>query len=444
MNGFMLYLFQSLICLLILYPVYWFFLKRDTFFQLNRIFLLTMILFSFVVPLLHFPKIISGSTNGMVILLDPVLITPLKIQHVLSEHMQWIEILTIIYFTGLFIFLSRFILQLIQLFILVSRFGINRYQGLRLVFVDKGYSPFSFFNLVFINKEMIPKGSLSAVLEHEQVHVRQFHSLDMILVELATIFQWFNPIIWLTGVQIKVIHEYLADEGALTSGINLSLYQQMILDETMGIRVNSLSNNFNISLLKKRIVMMTKTKSSKWLRGKLVFVVPALLILWFMFSSPSFSNIINGNVNKSHGNFIESSIHQDTLSKRRPINQNEVDAGPVMIDNMLVYQRCDEPPQYPGGDEARIKFLQDNIKYPEDAKKAGIQGKVFIRFIVEKNGHISHVEILRGVGGSIDEGALRVIKMMPDWIPGKVKGENVATQFFLPIMFAIPKDKKDK
>jgi hypothetical protein len=171
-----------------------------------------------------------------VILLDPVLITPAKVEHTLSAHLQWIEVATVVYLTGALIFLLRFGLQLIQLYRITRHFGIKESHGQRVVFIDRGYSPFSFFNLVFINEEAIPAGSLATILEHERVHIRQHHTLDMILVELAAIIQWFNPIIWLTGREMKSIHEYLADEGVLQTGISRSQYQQMILDETMGIQ----------------------------------------------------------------------------------------------------------------------------------------------------------------------------------------------------------------
>jgi TonB family protein len=427
----------------VLYPVYWFFLRRDTFFQVNRFYLLAMMLFSMLVPLLPLRLVSPGPASIIVIMLDPVLITPAKVQHTFSAHLQWIEVATVVYLTGALIFLLRFGLQLIQLYRITRRFGISESHGQRVVFVDRGYSPFSFFNLVFINEEVIPAGSLPTILEHERVHIRQYHTLDMILVELATILQWFNPIIWLTGREMKSIHEYLADEGVLQTGIIRSQYQQMILDETMGIQVNSLTNNFNISLLKKRITMMTKSKSGIWARSKLVFVLPALLILWFMLTAKSFSNIVQEKFDNSQVVSLGQIVpHQDTVIKSTSIKQSDDEFAPVMIDNRLVYKRCDIPPQYYGGDEARIKFLQSNIKYPEDALKSGIHGTVFVNFIIEKDGTVTNVNVLRGIGGSCDEEAIRVVRMMPKWIPGKVKGNNVAMDFYLPIKYTLQPAKK--
>jgi protein TonB len=102
-----------------------------------------------------------------------------------------------------------------------------------------------------------------------------------------------------------------------------------------------------------------------------------------------------------------------------------------------IFTVVEEQPSYPGGDEARIKFLQDNIKYPEEAKELGIQGKVFVTFVVEVDGSITDVRVLRGIGGGCDEEAIRVVKAMPRWVPGKQRGVPVRVQFNLPIKFTL-------
>ncbi len=439
MSSILLYLLESTICLTVLYPVYWFFLRRDTFFHMNRFYLLAMVFFSMFVPMLPLHLVSPGPPSSILILLEPVLITPEKLQKTLSDHIQWIEIAAIVYFTGSLIFFLRFALQLIQLYRITRRFGIRESHGQRVVFVDHGYSPFSFFNLVFINKEVIPAGSLPVILEHERVHIRQHHTIDMILVELAAILQWFNPIIWLTGREMKSIHEYLADEGVLQTGINRSQYQQMILDETMGIQVNSLTNNFNVSLLKKRITMMTKSKSGTWAKSKMLLALPALAALLFLLpvtSVSSSSDRNNQDKNQSAPVFVMSQAAIPVAAGMEP--QDPV-SKPT---EKKVFTKVENPPQYPGGDDARIKFIMANIKYPEEARKLGIQGTVPVTFVVQANGTITDVKVIRNVGGGCDEEAVRIVKMMPNWIPGMDKGKNVAVQFNLPFKFALDNDKK--
>ena len=433
MNGMISYLVQSAICLLVIFPVYWFLLRRDTFYRRNRFYLLAMVLFSLLFPLFPVPGPLSGPvSSSFVIVLNPILITSSQVKQTISEHIKWIEILSVIYLTVAVILFLRFAFRLIQLYLIIHRFGIRESNSQKVVFTDRGYSPFSFFNLVFINDKAIPPNRLETILDHEKIHINQLHTLDLILFELANIVQWFNPVIWLAGREMKILHEYLADEGVLQTGISSSKYQQMILEETIGVPLNGLTHNFNISILKKRILMMTKSKTSKLSKGKLVFVAPALLILWLIFSTSSFSSVLKE----------KSGVNQpDTTIKQKPTQAYPYDDSPIMIDNRLVYKRCDVYPDYPGGDDARIKFLQNTIKYPEDAMKSGVQGKVFVAFIIEKDGTLTNAKILRSIGHGCDEECLRVINMMPKWTPGQVKGENVATEFFLPINFSLPPAK---
>ncbi|MEI7500332.1 MAG: M56 family metallopeptidase [Bacteroidota bacterium] len=442
MSTLLLYLIKSTLCLSLLYTVYWLFLRRETFFQLNRLYMLTMVLFSMLFPLFPFHLTFSDSSAIIVMLLEPVMITPEKMEQTLKSKLGWIEIASVVYFTGLIIFILRLAVQLIQLHLIARRFGVIERLGHRLVFVGRGYSPFSFFNLVFINESMVPAGSLPTILEHERVHIRQVHSLDMIMLELATILQWFNPFIWLAGREMKNIHEYLADEGVLQNGISRSTYQQMILDETMGIRVNDLTNNFNVSLLKKRIAMMTKPKSKTWAKSKILIALPVLLALFFTLTARSFSNSLEAPV---PGSPVLTPAHSlnDPVIQDKSKQETQVKTVPVKQGNDE-NKTIDKMPSFSGGHDALIKFLIANIKYPEEAMKKNVQGKVFVHFVVRSDGSITDVKIQRGIGGGCDEEALRVVKMMPKWNPGEDKGKPVAVVTVLPIKFALDSEKKEK
>jgi len=266
----------------------------------------------------------------------------------------------------------------------------------------------------------------------------------MILVELATILQWFNPIIWLAGREMKSIHEYLADEGVLQNGISPSLYQQMILNESMGIQVNNLTNNFNVSLLKKRIVMMTKSKSKRWAKSKVLIALPVLMILLLILTVSSYSNADELKAAipvfaPVHEFLIPSPIPQE---KKKPVEQIKFAAPVVTNKDKDVFTVVEKLPSYPGGDEARARFLSENIHYPEAAMKNKIQGKVFITFVVRADGSVTDAKVLRGIGSGCDEEALRVVKMMPKWNPGTEKGVPVNVQFNLPIKFTLDTHKK--
>jgi protein TonB len=137
---------------------------------------------------------------------------------------------------------------------------------------------------------------------------------------------------------------------------------------------------------------------------------------------------------------------QDDLSAKpqeAPTEEVEieiVEEKPQVIEQKVeaeIFTVVEEQPTYPGGEEARMRYLQENIKYPEEAKELGIQGRVFVTFVVEVDGSITDVRVLRGIGGGCDQEAIRVVKGMPKWVPGKQRGVPVRVQFNLPIKFTL-------
>ncbi len=427
MNDLLIYLLQSSAIMAVLYTVYWLFLRKDTFFHVNRGYLLLTLLLSLTVPLLNLDFFTRSSGSTFMVLLDPVLITPEKIEEITSRHLSWFEIAGIIYFTGVVIFTIRFMIQLMQLALIIYRNKITRQEGANIVFVDRGYSPFSFFNLIFIRKEYYIDGKLTPVLVHEKIHIRQFHTIDLIIIEVAIILLWFNPFAWFLGRSVKSIHEFLADEGVLKNGFLKSDYQTLILNEAMGLQVNNLTNNFNVSLIKNRIAMMTKTRSASWTLMKVLVAIPAFLAVIFFFTA--------GTAKTTYAQESQATVKPTEVQKAVTQENTSPDDA--------VFQVVEVMPEYPGGQAAMINYLSTNIKYPEEAKTKGITGTVYVNYIVEKDGAISNVKIMKGIGGGCDEEAWRVVKGMPKWSPGKQKGENVRVMFNLPIKFSLD-DKAGK
>jgi TonB family protein len=445
MNNVISYLGQSAITLMVLYAVYWLFLRKDTFFHINRFYLLLTLLLSLIIPLFDIRLFSDSPISSVIIMLDPVIITPEKLDTARSGHLSWFEIAGVIYLTGVAIFTLRLMIQLIQLAMIVQRNKITRQEGMNIVFVDRGYSPFSFFNMVFIRKEYYVDGKLTPVLSHEKVHIRQYHTFDLLLMEIVTIVQWFNPFAWFLGRSMKGIHEFLADAGVLKEGFLKSDYQTLILNEAMGLQVNNLTNNFNVSLIKNRIIMMTKSRSGSWAVSKLLITLPAIFCLGLLFSAGSstiaFAQDQKKDEPKSLGGSqgISGSQQQDSKTKTtKPANTDKM----AFVEP--VYTVVEKTPTYPGGDDARIAFMVQNIKYPEQAKKNGVQGKVFVTFVIEADGSVTNVKVLRGIGAGCDEEAIRVISIMPKWNPGMQDGKAVRTQFNLPISFKLDNDKDKK
>ncbi len=430
MNNFFSILLQSSLCIAALYIIYYTFLRKDTFFKTNRFYLISALLVSALIPFIDFSFLFSAREQIYFVLLDPVIITPEGIQASMEVHPNIYQPLLVVYLTGAAIFSIRFIYQLIQLYVLTKRFGISEHEGIHFVFTDKNYSPFSFFNLVFLNRRDIDSYETKKIIAHERVHIRQGHSLDLILLELITIIQWFNPFIWLYRHAVKTLHEYLADEGVLHSGVDVKVYSALLFSQSTGIQINDQANNFNKSLLKRRFIMMTKSRTQNFARLKLMFVLPLAFSILLVISC---------------GPDVPVQQEKEIVKPQTDV-PNEADNPPpppqVQEDEpKKTFTVVEVMPEYPGGVNEMMKFLAENIKYPTVAKENGVSGKVYVSFIVEKDGLISDITILRGIGAGCDEEAIRVIKMMPKWKPGTQRGQAVRVQYNVPIKFTLDEAK---
>lgn len=431
MNSPLLYLIQSGINLTVFYIIYWLFMQKDTFFQLNRFYLILSVVFSFALPLLSFPFPFVGASSDYIYLLETITIRPEIISDSINQHLSLFQAFGIIYLTGVAIFFLRFVFQLIRIGVLIRKFEISRYDGFRLVLTSSHFTPFSFFNIIFLSENINDQKTLDKIIAHEKIHIQQKHSIDIILLELFSILQWFNPFMWLYKRSLKNIHEFLADEGVLNKGINKIDYQELLVNHSIGIQLIGVANNFSPvrmawpggqSLIKRRIIMMSKSKSKKFKLLKMAIVLPVGLFLTITFSSVVTEKVIAQS---------NTQAVKVTSATRNQIPQEED-----------VFTVVEKMPEYPGGNEARVEFLVENVKYPEEARKNGISGTVYVSYIVEKNGEISNVKVLRGVDELLDNEALRVVNMMPAYEPGMQRGKPVRVQFTLPIQFNLDSGAK--
>jgi hypothetical protein len=278
MSDFVMYLFESGICLALFYSIYWLFLKKETFFNLNRFFLISSILFSFIVP---FVKIASPIASR------PFIEQTYFFTQSVGSSAQSIGIFDVIlgvYAFGTGFLLLRFSYQILKVFILIKKNGIHKYNGFKVVFIEKECSPFSFFNIIFINKSNISGDDLQRIIAHEMIHIRQYHSIDLIVLELLTIFQWFNPFVWPYKKSLKETHEYLADYAVIAQGCSAAKYQMLIVEQHVGAKLFELANNFNQSQIKRRITMIMKNKSKRWAKLKILLILPMLCLLILAFA----------------------------------------------------------------------------------------------------------------------------------------------------------------
>ncbi len=297
MSLFFNYIIESTISLSVLYIFYELFLKKDTWFRFNRYYLLFGLVFSFVLPLLDFStsSLVVNSENQFEFNNITNLGTTISsIEENTIRSFPKINYLMLMYIIIGSFYLVRFLFQLFKIIKTVNAYEKINYRKFKIVLVEKDSAPFSFFHYIFINKNDYgspdnpdsykDRDEANELLVHEMIHARQKHSFDIILLELLLVFQWFNPFIYWYRLALKEIHEFLADQGVIIKNHDKVAYQKLILEQIEKSFSVSLTSQFNYSLTKKRIKMMTRINSSKLSRLKAMLVLPLIVILLSAFT----------------------------------------------------------------------------------------------------------------------------------------------------------------
>ncbi len=285
MDNIVEYLIKSGIALGVFYLFYWLLMRKSTHFGLNRLTLATSLVASLVLPLIKIdlsPEVVASSIPVMSIDLSTV------VQIVSKPEPAWgiREIVLLIYFSGLAITLFRLVYQSIYIHV-ISKMSRTITKGKHtIVLVEKEITPFAYFSKIFIPASKMEETSFESILAHEKSHLKQYHYLDLFLIEVVTIVQWFNPIVWLYERSVKEVHEYMADDEVLKQGVSKGNYQALLVNQALGGPVFTISHQFNQSLILKRIKMMTKMKSPQLAKIKVLLFIPLTAGLLMAFSNP--------------------------------------------------------------------------------------------------------------------------------------------------------------
>ena len=438
MGTFLVYILKSAACLAVFYLFYKLLMSRDTFHRFNRFALLGLLVLSSLLPLVEASVNSPAAVQETMLTLEQLLLladiqpegesmaaaTP-------SATVLWLRAALLVYLTGIVFFIARNLCSLARLGRLIrqgKREALDSYlpdrkeKNVRLVVHDHDIAPFSWMHWIVIARKDLEENGRE-ILIHELTHIRNRHSWDLLLADLCIFVQWFNPAAWLLKQELQNIHEYEADETVLREGVNARNYQMLLIKKAVGTRLYSMANSFNHSSLKKRITMMLKEKSNPWARAKYLYILPLAALAVTAFARPEVSAVAD---EISAVKVIAPAVH-DSI---QPNVQTAVAAPSSALDQM---------PEFPGGMEALNTYLRNNIRYPQEAQKAGIQGRVIIQFIVSKDGSITDAEVVESVDPQLDAEGLRLIKNMPRWKPGMRKGQAIRVKQTLPIRFAFTK-----
>src|ERR1700743_746391 len=432
------YLLLVNLYLILFYGFYALLLRKETFFHLNRIYLVSSALLSFFIPVIHSDWVRNLFITQQVQQTLSVYSKPLIIYHFkpIEERDVTIgQIILIIYAIGAGILIAKFIWQLGSL--------------KKIIDGPETTGAFSFFKSIRLGASLDKQGVIAA---HEQVHANQWHSVDVLLIEAIAIINWFNPVVYLYRFGIKHIHEYIADKQALKEGIDKAEYALLLLSQTLSAPAHQLVNPFfNHSLLKQRIIMLQKSRSHRIALLKYGLSAPLFILMLILSSAMiSKSETVKSFSKKAEEVFLMPAVKNNsapvqTIQAEKVTPKAFTDNAPIpqKVDSVSIPEEepvlltVEKEPEFKGGISEFYRFLGQNIKYTDAMLKRNVQGKVYISLTVEKDGSLSDIKAVKDIGyGAADE-AIRVLKLSPNWEPGYQNGQRVRVRYTLPINFAI-------
>ena len=415
-----MYFLKLNISLILLFCFYKLMFSSDTFFSWRRATLIGMYFIAMLIPgfdcsdwVNNHPRMASMASDYASIILPAVSVTSEK-----GTVVDWEIVALAIYCMVVSVLLLCFSWQLVSIIRLRNKCQIGYVNGTEVYLLEGNENPFSFFRWIFLNPEKHNRRELDEILMHEQAHCRQLHSIDVLFAELFVVFFWINPFVWLLKREVRLNLEYLADSNVLESGKDSKEYQYHLLGLTYRKNVATISNNFNVLPLKKRIKMMNKKKTKGLVKMKYALYIPLIAMLLVVSNIEMVARSVTG---------IKHDVATVTTSVEQQRNKKQQQSGEVYTVTEIM----------PTFRENVNLWLSKKVKYPAAAVKKKEEGRVIIKFIISPTGEVQKPQIIRSVSPSLDKEALRVISSMPKWNPGKQNGKPVAVYYTLPISFKL-------
>ena len=469
MTDFLIYDLKVALLIAVFYMFYRLLLARETFHHVNRIVLLTTAVASYVLPLcvitFHETVVMQQTPTVTIDGLQASAYEP-------ASTPLWQIVLPILFIIGVAAAIGHTLCSLIRIIRLISHSEQHPQADGTTICVtgNADLAPFSWMHYIVMNRSDYETND-AAILAHERGHIRLHHSCDVLLVDLLTALQWFNPAMWMLRSDLRAIHEYEADAAVLSQGINARQYQYLLITKAGGIGGYSLANGITHSALKNRITMMTNKTSKSSHLLKLLALLPIVGVSLALNAETVTDYVYNndepqkqvpvkkGRQNaaiKNNGKTILQVVEaqdQKTEAEAPKTEQKEQKGEVVVVGYATPDEQAEAPrdvfdvvekmPEFPGGPQELFGFLAKTIKYPAEAEKAGTQGRVIATFVVRKDGSISDAHVVKSVDPLLDAEALRVINAMPAWTPGSQSGKPVNVKYTVPITFRLDGKTKE-
>lgn len=401
------YLLEFGLCHLLLFAGYWALLRRQSPHLHQRAYLLGTSIFALVIPFLHLPKLYSASAESIPMLPRPEIAVDQSTAYTLVEaSTDYTHIWIGVYALVSAVFLLRMLYSVYRVLSL-KKGGIpqSTLVATRVIRLRNFTGSFSFLHWIFLGDDIDDKQhEHQAIIRHELGHVKLGHTYDLLFLELVCCVFWWLPSAWMAVKEIKNIHEYQADAYAIRD-FGTKRYSSILISSTLKSHGLSMISSFHDSSIIKRLQEMnTDAKTTSISRTITLASLCATLLCMF-------------------------ACTEENFAQEEPVSVSE---------NFRVVE---EQPTYPGGMDEFYKYIMQEIRYPSAARKKGIEGQVHLQFVVERDGSLTNVEVVKGIGQECDEEAKRVLKSIDHFTPGRQRGRTVRVRMRVPFEFKLQAGK---
>lgn len=438
MSAFFVYILQSAVCLAILFLFYSILLSRETFYRYNRVALLCLIPLSFVLPLCHLPLF---TENESVAPVPVVILDNLSAFSYVTDDVEAtaapvsvaLVAAIVLYWAGVVFFVARYIVTIVHLLRLMSSGRrVTDDESRQIIVLPRSIAPFSWFGRIVLSEEDYAAHSREILL-HESAHIRKRHSLDLLVADLCTWLQWFNPAAWLLKRELQTVHEYEADAEVIDQGIDARQYQLLLIKRSVGSKFYCVTNHFNHNKLNKRITMMLKKKSNRKATWKYLYVIPVALCTVTVFARPEVSERLDEIASTDLLAMLDKVDSQSATDQSQMVitaasNSNQTNTLNVNID---------ESGDSSQGNKLKINITENGKPASMDSALCIVDGKKVSREEIDKLSpdQIKSVTVLKGkmavekYGDEAKGGALLIsTKESDDTQPMKITLSNDGKQ----------------
>ncbi|MEQ8239136.1 MAG: TonB family protein [Cyclobacteriaceae bacterium] len=487
------YLLELSIIHLVLVLGYWIFLRQERQYSKMRFYLIGSTILSLTIPLLKLPKLSFTSSEQMAAApLGTVNLEAISISSIPQSTGFELSWLLWIYAIVTAFFLVKFLGSVGYLVYLERKSSYEKFNDQYIRKVQNIKGSFTFFHWIFLSDEIEKdQQDYDVILRHEKAHASLGHTYDLLLFEIFKACFWWLPSSWFINKEIKKIHEFQADAHAIKA-YNVEQYSSILISSTLKSNGLSLASSFHDGLILKRLIAMKQQAKnvSPWKLGALTTIC-AMLFVVFACSEEvdqeikkmgSQSNLISFDQLPTDMQLDLSDIQKDlsfmkvdVLEGDKMSNIEELrDLDPKTIHSMNidkankaiyiaikkdganfdylsekskqdgeVFTIVEEQPTFEGGMDPFYQYVASEIKYPEQARKMGVEGRVYVQFVVETDGSLSEVKTVKGIGSGCDAEAVRVVQNAPAFKPGSQRGKPVRVRMVMPIVFSLDPNVKN-